>query len=349
MENFFPSLNNIPPSVALKPLDHHEIRISISSNWGNQEFVACTCIEILDVNHRIIIPVRQRVPGYLREGPKLGDLFTSCALKHSARDIWRYSWTNYSENDPLEIIAEVESETEIAGLRIWPSKIEKDSNIKHIEVFYDGILHFRNDLDQEFPANVNLCFSQDKRMSLPRQESKVKFFLPENIRSLPIQPTRDISFKIIESYSHNKEDFGLNCIRFFDACCNEIHTFHERDITVEGICIETPICELFTASVVSEPWKAKCTNNIHNHINVHFPEGTLIAAIHIVNYMNNNTVNDFGIKKFRVDVNGVNRWTGKMDSNQICQGAGQVLIFLLDNHDIHSEIHSIVWPDEEFD
>lgn len=286
----------------------------------------------MDREHHMITPASVLLNGISKRDPRLEGLFVRQVGRKNMKDSWKYEFDEKFNPLPLEIVINLKSDNDLLTLRIWPNDMMKDANIQNLNVFVDDCLVYSGILNEELPVNIPLNVKPKKSVENYMIAPLHKGSRPMKIGNWPLAPTRTVDFKILQGYSNYKE-FSFEKIVFFDLY-GPYRITNNIKVQTTGISLDKPLISFLGED--PEPFKGEFEPD--NKISLHFPEGVIITAIQFVNPVFEGNYDDYGVKKIKVDINGINRWIGKIDSKLVWPGTGQYVLFLTDEPNIQEMV-----------
>lgn len=322
----------------------HEIRIRIYSNYGNENTISCSTIDVLNKD-RIPIPIRESKINTDNGNNKspLGKLFDRQLIKKESTSLWTHPWPPPMGVDYLEITLIV-FDDDCDSIRIWPNSMIVDANIKQIEVYLDGKHANTAEIPNDFGLNIPMTHEEDDDQEIKRiiiqNPTAMRPFDTKGF--IPLQSTMSIEFCVVEGYLENSSLVGLRLIRLYDINGDVIPVRKKATVELHSFETKSGVMNLFEETAkftINEQFQGEFYKN--NSIKVVFPLPILLAAVEIVNHVSQYKKSDIGVKKLKIKINEVVVWVGKLEENLATEGKNdnkKKLIFFVDDAKVINHI-----------
>lgn len=133
------------------------IKITILSNWGHQDTVACSEIDMLGKNHFPLPVDRIYIEPVNHVCTKPNRLINGNMVKHTLDETWTAKWPPTPPLQSISIIIKANVfDNVVDSMRFWPTNISPTMNIKAVEIYVDDDPVFKGDLPQDFGQVIPL-------------------------------------------------------------------------------------------------------------------------------------------------------------------------------------------------
>ena len=209
------------PKTLPYPERDFQLQLLIHSNWGHNNLITCSEIDILGPDRVPIPNVQISYESTIQSNSSLELLSNKHLIKNSLKDQWNLPW-NFHLLPSLSIIFSFSSISPPEYIRIWNSKLEPTANIKKISIYIQGIFIVSSEIPIDFGSVISL---NSKILSqLPCLED-VLFFrsMPtsknpvDSYGIIPVYSTKTIYIQFLDTYINNSLKFGLNAIEIFST------------------------------------------------------------------------------------------------------------------------------------
>lgn len=286
----------------------------LSSNWGGGNTMSLSEIDILD-DKRQILPIID-----IKSYPSSQDaakVVSGQLIKKKPSDCWR------QEFDPgkgIVLIISCQASSQPCFARLWNNDFDRDTAVKHYQVFMNDEFIVENDLPANFGQIVPLVKPLDnhkadikKIMSMFDENIKTSPYLGDSYGKLPTNLVSSIRIHVLDHYSDQPE-IGLNAITLLDLDGYLISVPDSSIISTFGIRSETNLRNLLTdnpnRSEPSKMWRGIITDPSDPYIEITLNPRIHVGAIKIYNYNGSGESCEQGIKKIKVEVNRKPIYTG---------------------------------------
>ena len=193
------------------------IKIEIQSNYGNENEISCSEIDVLDDHNRLLHIDDIRFMPQINHKTSPQFLINSCLIKESSDLEWTAIWNH----TPFSILLVITSSQKPSSLRIWNSQRKDGANIQSIKI-YNGYTYLTSvTIPMNFGSVISLSALEKSPQACPdlfilQETSKlIDEVAVDCYGEIPLLLIESVRVEILETINSISRYVGLNAVEFY--------------------------------------------------------------------------------------------------------------------------------------
>ena len=355
----------VPPSIKSK------VSITIFSNYGDSEIIACSEIAFFSKTGKRISISKIICEPEPDSKENLNRLVSGSMIKTGDEKMWEHKWP-LPRNLPMKITFYFATDDELDNIRIW-QPVDEKKGIKKIEVTLDFQPFWEGELNSSFSTTIRhhqssiskeksldgLFISQFVPESLLAQEKPLHpITFHDKFGKYPIKPFKELKIVLLDTHDHTQVII-LQSILLFDLEGNLILLDEIDNIElINGKSKESP--KVLFPGKNEEPnhvkdlysgWMCEKDGEKPPELVLSFNMFTCISAISLINPISITNQINISLKNFSIYADNRRIYTGTICNRVESESHGNEFrrtIYFIDSPSIQQKISSIVTKPDIF-